>query len=156
MEETVVRRAGPEDAEAVCAVHAAALGALAAAPYSRRQIAAWRDDRRPAEVRYALTHLAETMFVAERAGRIIGFAAVRRDEITALFVHPQAGRGAGTRLLGVLEETARARGIRRLSVSASLNAEGFYRRRGYRRVALSTVKLARGVTLDAVEMEKDL
>ena len=77
------------------------------------------------------------VWVAERAGRVIGFSVVipRADgqaELDGLFVEPgQWGQGLGRRLLETAEVAARAFGAARLHVVANPRAEGFYGRCGF-------------------------
>jgi putative acetyltransferase len=72
------------------------------------------------------------IWVAELNGRIVGWGAIRGDRLEGLYTDPEfAGRGIGTELLTKLEGLMRERDIRTVSTEASLNAEGFYLRRGY-------------------------
>src|SRR5439155_619481 len=76
------------------------------------------------------------LFVAERQGQIVGFGQLdpRRGEIEACYVAPGAvGFGIGKALLGRMEEEARRRGHSVVHLNATLNAESFYERMGYRR-----------------------
>lgn len=73
------------------------------------------------------------MWVAEKGGRVVGFASFLGEELRALFVHPRdAGRGVGSALLAVVERQAARRSLRAIFCLASLNALSFYRARGFR------------------------
>jgi putative acetyltransferase len=149
----VVRRATSEDAEAICALHKASIRALCAAVYSARQIEAWIARRTPDSYREALA--AETIFVAERGGRVVGFSSIKDAMLLGLYVDPALGRGTGPRLLRAAEEHARTEGIRVLRLQATLNAAPFYQRHGFQ--ADGRVVISRGeAELDVVEMSKDL
>jgi GNAT superfamily N-acetyltransferase len=83
--------------------------------------------------RWAMTAGGERYLVAARGARLLGYAAWRGGEVTALFVRPgEAGRGLGARLLGRVEAAARAAGVRRLTVVAAPAAVPFYTARGWR------------------------
>jgi putative acetyltransferase len=73
------------------------------------------------------------ILVAEINGQVVGWGAIRGDRLEGLYTDPDfTGRGIGTELLNKLEVLMRTYGIRTIHAEASLNAEGFYLRRGYR------------------------
>ncbi len=78
------------------------------------------------------------VFVAERGGHLVGFAAVlprddRDTELDALFVEPAAWRqGIGQALVAHCAEIARTRGSSALHVIGNPHAEGFYLACGFR------------------------
>ncbi len=85
----------------------------------------------------AETILARPHFVAEQAGRILGFYGFEPEEegigLDTMFVEPDAVRqGVGRALWEHAVETARALGHAALIVVSDPNAEGFYRRMGAR------------------------
>ena len=84
------------------------------------------------------------VFVAEREGRVVGFATIvprepndgeqegNDAELDGIFVEPSAWRqGVGTALLQQIEREAQAWGANRLHVVASPNVKGFYVRAGF-------------------------
>lgn len=72
-------------------------------------------------------------------------------------VHPDAvHRGLGRQLYQWCEDAARSAGMTDFECHASLNAEGFYRRIGFRRGRELSLRLRAGVTLPAIEMTKRL
>jgi putative acetyltransferase len=72
------------------------------------------------------------ILVAEIDGQVVGWGAICGDRLEGLYTDPDfAGRGIGTELLSKLEVLMLARGVRTIRAEASLNAEGFYLRRGY-------------------------
>jgi N-acetylglutamate synthase-like GNAT family acetyltransferase len=79
------------------------------------------------------------VFVAEQAGRMVGFATIiprESDdaELEGIFVEPSDWRkGIGMALLRQIEREARAWGANRLHVVASPNVEGFYVAAGFTR-----------------------
>jgi putative acetyltransferase len=154
---TRIRAAVAADAEAVWRVHTTSIRALCAGWYTEHEITVWTG-RLMAEA-YHRAIEAHVMVVAERDGDgdIVGFAEldVERGEVVAVYVLPSvAGRGIGSELLAHLEETARAAGLCRLSLCASLNALAFYEHRGWRAGDREKHRLTPGVAVDCVRMEK--
>jgi putative acetyltransferase len=173
-----VREARPGDGAAVCEVHRESVRQLGPNAYDDEQVAAWDHDREPTD--YPLDEDGVTFVVAERLDRVgddspptsvVGFAEVRPHggdyferapdsygEVRAVYVHPDVAReGVGSRLLGRLERTARRAGVPGLTLHASLNAVGFYERRGYERLKELEHEFGEtGVTGTVVEMTKRL
>nr|WP_263429321.1 GNAT family N-acetyltransferase [Nannocystis pusilla] len=114
-------------------VHAASVRALCAGHYSPQTIEQWLA---PSPGLYDRMLRSSTVYVAERAGRVVAFAAVRlaTREVRAMYVSPGVtGGGLGLRLMRRVERVARAVGIAELRLAATLNAVGFYERLGWRR-----------------------
>ncbi|PSQ06968.1 GNAT family N-acetyltransferase [Halobacteriales archaeon QS_6_71_20] len=160
---TRVREADPADAAAVRRVHEASILGLGPRGYDAEQVDAWAGDRTPADYGHlggAGRHsvVAERDGDADGDSRgdgaVVGFgeltperadylagppATVGGDDaavgaVEAVYVHPaHAGEGVGSALLAALEREASARGLDALGLHASLNAVGFYERRGYER-----------------------
>lgn len=150
-----IRRAGPEDAEAIWSTHRAAVLGLTAPEYTADQLAAWLD-LTPDDFRTAMVDRGELFFVADAAGEVVGFAAGRGEEASAVYVRPDAvRRGIGTRLLDAVEREVRARGGGTVTCEASLNAVPFYRANGWT-LGERLVRTMRGVELPFVRMTKDL
>lgn len=111
------------------------------------------------------------MLVAEQEG-VVGFGmlalaepedcqADADAEVTAVYVHPDAGReGVGAALYEELERRARAHDVGTLALHASRNAVPFYESHGYERVTEHVHEFAtneaRSVTGTVVEMSKEL
>ncbi len=105
--------------------------------------------------RWAMTAGGERYLVAARGARLLGYAAWRGGEVTALFVRPgEAGRGLGARLLARVEAAARAEGARRLTAVAALEAVPFYLAHGWRLGRPVGSPLPGGGALPAVRMCK--
>lgn len=97
--------------------------------------------------------------VAEEAGCMLGYAILNLDsgEVDAVFVDPaQQGRGIALRLLAALEAMAMERGLKRLFLSASLNAVPFYERAGFISLREEVYPHRSGIGLRSVFMEKPL
>ncbi len=74
-----LRRGTPADAAACAAVMRAAVGAIPPRRHRRRELAAWAS-LPPLYHRWAMGPGGESYLVAERAGRILGYAARRAGE----------------------------------------------------------------------------
>ena len=92
------------------------------------------------------------VFVAEREGTVVGFAAVvlRPDggaELDALFVEPRLWKhGIGRRLVDHVADVARMRAATSLNVVGNPHAEGFYVSCGF--LVTGTIDTRFGVGLD--------
>lgn len=152
-----LRPALPLDIDALWALRTVAVRISCATHYSAEQIAVWSASPVPAG--YAGLLAAGGGIVAVRDGVIAGYAMLDLDkhEVDAVFVDPaQGGLGIGKRLLAALETLAREHGIKRLHLSASLNAVPFYQAAGF--VALREEAYAHpsGLMLASMAMEKVL
>jgi GNAT superfamily N-acetyltransferase len=99
----------------------------------------------------------EDYLVAERGGRVHGYAALRSDELTAAFVRPGAqGQGVGRALVRAAAARARRKGVRLLRVLAARPAAGFYAALGFRGTARARVPLPGGLALAAFRMRLEV
>ena len=155
MDVFIIRPAGLADAEAMCALHKAAVRRLCLGAYTAKEIEAWLSEREPAGFRHAMTDGGETMLVAERDGAVVGFASIKATVLFGLYVDPAKGRGAGRVLLAAAEGEVRRRGATVLSLQATLNAVPFYRQHGFTRQERSTVRRG-GRDLAVLDMIKTL
>ena len=81
------------------------------------------------------------VWVAERVVVVAARGAIRADMLEGLYTAPEfAGQGVGVGLLDWLEGLMRERGFPSVRLEASLNARGFYLRRGYRAAGPQTSK----------------
>lgn len=152
-----VRPAEESDVDAIFRVHGESIRALCRDRYEEREIAAWIAFRPPEAYRTAF--VSRELYVAERDGRIVGFGQLdpRRGEIEACYVSPDAIRsGIGAALLARMEQEARGRGHSIVHLNATLNAEPFYARMGYRRLGPARHRVAPDVNLECVRMNKVL
>jgi len=130
-DEVSFRAARLDDAETVFNITRASIAGLAQGCYSPAQIENWMGERTP---RFYEDLIARgRMTVCLRNGIVVGFVDAEPGEVTRLFVLPEAaGSGLGQRLLdiGVAQARLGHRGPVRLE--ATLNAEAFYQRYGFR------------------------
>ncbi len=152
----VVRPAGPEDAAAICTAHKTAMRAKASRHYSRREIEAFVGRRKVGDYIHAMIDGGKAVFVAEFRGAVKGFSSLKDDEIMAVYSSSDAPAGTGSALLAAVEAEARARGVKRVQLMSTLNAVGFYEKKGYARGGEVDFPMAGGVRLRMVEMGKEL
>lgn len=134
-----------------------AVRATSAAHYPPDVIEIWCASAAPPSL--PLLVQAGGALVAEEAGQIVGYVILDLDtgEVDAAFVDPaQQGRGIALDLMRALEALARARGLSRLFLSASLNAVPFYGRAGFTRVRDEVYPHRSGIGIPSVFMEKPL
>jgi putative acetyltransferase len=151
-----LRKVRAGDGEALYALFMASIHALAVAHYTDEQMHAWTSHITPARLEARL--MQSIGYVAERDGQIVGFASldIYHAELDFLYVDPEWVRqGIGRRLTDVVEWEATRHGLRRLELTASLNARVAYERLGFEPTREITKKIG-GVSVPCVRMAKDL
>ncbi|MFC5649575.1 GNAT family N-acetyltransferase [Paenibacillus solisilvae] len=73
-----------------------------------------------------------------------------------MYIHRWGGIGVGTTILNALEKIAIEKKIRYLEMDASINAESFYLKNGYRILEHRTHKLSSGQEMKCTKMRKVL
>ena len=150
-----IRPAAPDDAGAICRIHKSSVCVLCAPAYSPQEIEAWVGRTAPEDYRQLLASSDETFFVAERDHEVVGFSALHDDKVTAVFVDPERGRGAGEPLLAAVEDVARKKGVPRLRLLSTITGFPFYLAHGYEARGRSSM-IRSGVALLVIEMTKIL
>lgn len=151
----ILRRATPDDVTAISIAHHAAIRQICSSAYSPEQIDAWTSALTIDRYEAAMDRF--DFVVAELEGRVVGFAIADLPgaELNALYVAPSAGgRGVGSALLEAAEARARAAGVARLTLKATLNAVSFYEEAGYVRLCSARHALPGGRELPCVGMAK--
>ncbi|WP_421700267.1 GNAT family N-acetyltransferase [Ancylobacter sp.] len=127
----LLRPAHPGEGGALFEVTRLSVAGLARGHYSDAQIEGWIGERTPAY--YEALIAKGGVVVADLGGVVVGFVDAEPGEITRLFLLPDAaGAGLGRRLLEIGLEAARRGHDGPVKVEATVNAEGFYRRHGFR------------------------
>ena len=127
------RAARREDAETVFNITKASIGGLAGAAYSPKQIENWMGERTPAF--YEELIAKGRMTVCVREGTVVGFVDAEPGEVTRLFILPEAaGTGLGRRLLDIGVAQARLGHRGPIRLEATINAESFYQKHGFRSI----------------------
>ncbi|HVG57713.1 MAG TPA: GNAT family N-acetyltransferase [Hyalangium sp.] len=150
-----LRLATEADRGALWRLHSRSVETLCQGAYSAREVRTWVDLLRPDG--YLRPEQPRTVLVAERGSFLVGFGQLDLllGELEALYVAPEeAGNGVGSQLLSSLEAMAWKAGAMRMSLDASLNAESFYRARGYARLHMAQRVLTPEVQLACVRMLK--
>jgi len=152
-----LRRAEPQDAEAVCDVYRLSIHVLCAGHYRPDQLEAWASGLDPQAFREALILPEVVGVVVEHGDEVLGFALLQGPNVRALYVRPDAsGQGVGTTLLRALESEAALRLAPVLCLFASLNSRAFYEANGFQSLGRTTHPLTERVSVECFEMEKSL
>jgi GNAT superfamily N-acetyltransferase len=131
----VIREFEPRDAEAVSALIGRTMRESNSRDYSLDRLQPLIDYFAPEKVR--LLGRERVCLVAQSDQQLVGTAALDGIELATFFVLPEyQGQGIGARLLAAIEQRARALGIARLTVDASITGAAFYTRMGYVRTGV--------------------
>lgn len=124
--------------------------------YTPEQVAAWAPEQIDIG-RWTTKLAAQEAVIAEQAGKVAGFCSWdTTGYIDLLYVHHAHQRqGIAALLLAEAEKVLRLRGITRLHTQASVTAQPFFLRQGYRLIKHQLVHV-RGVDLPNAVMEKPL
>jgi putative acetyltransferase len=128
-----IRRAKQVDKGAIWQVHIRSIREVCKTHYSERELQMWTEVLKPD--RYAEQIGKGPFYVAVEDETIIAFGNLNKKsgEIEALYVDPEyVRRGVGIKILQALENEALDSGLKRLCLTSSLNAVGFYEMAGYR------------------------
>ena len=130
-----IRTFEPRDAEAVSALIRRTMRESNSHDYPLERLQPLIDYFSPEKLRQLSQE--RVCLVAEANGQLIGTAALDGAELATFFVLPEyQGQGIGMQLLAAIEQQARAQGITRITVDASLTGAAFYTRMGYLRTGV--------------------
>jgi putative acetyltransferase len=150
-----IRPAKSEDRDRILQVQLDSIQTLNASDYTPEQIEALLDNIHKL---HRNNFNLDNSFVAEKEGEIIGYVSLGFLKIEALFVDPHFARqGVGTRLIKAIENEAKVRSWKVLTVLSSLTAEPFYQACGYRLVEKTSIPIIfseKSVIVSCLEMEK--
>ena len=155
-----INLAKEEDAESIQKLHRASVRTNAGAFYSTEIIEAWAKPNTKEvieKIKNAIEDPKALLAVARLDEKVLGFGSVvpEENELRAVYIDPQYGRlGIGTKILQFLENIAVEHNVKKLRLSASLNAEDFYTKNGYKVVDHSFHTLRTGMKMKCVNMEK--
>ena len=153
----MIRRAKQEDKEFIWQVHTEAIKKLCKSHYTQKQIQAWIHFLNPESYRDVIE--TREFFVVENDKIVIGFGQLNSEtgEVEAVYIKPKnVGLGLGKSMMQTLEDVAREKGLKSLHLCSSLNAVPFYEKAGYTFQHESEHRLADGMKLACVYMEKHL
>jgi putative acetyltransferase len=149
------RPARATDITELAALHRRAILAGGTACYTPTECESWAAGLNPDFYENALAEATLFEIAEDSSGIIAAFGASRGDEIWLMYTDASCmGRGIGGALLARLGADIAARGHAVMTLRASLNAEGFYAARGWRKVETFRHTTRGGLVLTAVKMEK--
>ncbi|MEH2245944.1 GNAT family N-acetyltransferase [Nostoc sp.] len=156
--EISLRPAQETDAWVLSAIHIAAIKALPATFYTKKELLAWRNYRNKPDGSNILKSMkVETLWVAIEGDVVIGFASFIVDELIGLYVHPKyQGKGIGRALVQHFCDEATEQDIDKVITTASLYAEGFYLQLGFTAIQRVPHYLSSGVVVPVTKMSKTL
>lgn len=150
----VLRPSRPGDLEQIAALFHASVHQVAGADYTARQLAAWSPPGFDRD-RWRDRLTGEKTVIAETPEGMAGFCSwTVEGYLDLLFVHPAClRRGVATALYAAAEQFLRDHRVPRVHTQASVTAQPFFLRQGFRLVQHQTVHV-RGVDLPNAIMEK--
>ena len=153
-----IDRADFDDTEDICAVQIASIERLDGAHYSKEAINAWLEGVGITQTAHLLEDSESEIFVARNDSEMVmGFCALKGNEVTAIFVDPACvNQGLGTRLLREAEKYAKRKGRSSIRLLSTLNSVPFYDKCGYDALRKSVFTINDDTALDVLEMRKRL
>jgi putative acetyltransferase len=136
MEGLRLRKAVPEDADAMRVLFRGTVSEINSRDYSPKQIAVWagsvEDPQR--HVRLMMRIADQYFLVAELGSKMVGFCSLEKDGYLDLFYVDKdcQGRGVGTLMLKALLTEAQRLGLREITGDISTTARTFVERAGFR------------------------
>ena len=152
-----IRKANIEDAHAIHDMHMRSIKENCADSYSPEAISAWGNREYNEEIRVR-SILDDYVLVLEGNSGIAGYMHLSyQGEVKALYLAPEAiGQGYGKKLLDLAEGKASDKGVRSLYLHATLNAENFYTRHGFKADGPMDKIEINGQWIECQPMKKDL
>ena len=153
----IIRPYRPADAIGLATLFHRAVQEGTVQHYSPEQRRAWCDAPPTSAGWRARVEEAETI-VAEQSGKHLGFMTMDMETgyLDFAYVAPEVmGKGVAATLYAVIEGRARAHGLARLETEASLLAQPFFKRQGWRLVKRQEVERD-GVLIPNAVMQKRL
>ncbi|MEM1269331.1 MAG: GNAT family N-acetyltransferase [Bacteroidota bacterium] len=143
--DVTIRPASEADVPAMRAIYRRAVKQLGPVAYTPEQVETWASFADSPVFTRRLAPLATTL-VAEKAGRVAGYASVRDNRVSALYVDPDFSRqGLATALLERLLATFPQRP---LQTEASHFSRSVFERQGFELTEIDEVTRAGGVTFN--------
>ena len=131
----VVRAVTEEDLPAACDVMRKSIRALCAKDHNNDEaiLSAWLKDKTVDALRPHVTSETNLSVVVLRGGIISGLGLITRNgELCLCYVAPEAtGLGCGAAILDALERQATSWGLKRIFLTSTVTARGFYEHHGY-------------------------
>lgn len=153
----VIRKAKQTDAQQIVNIFHDTIHTVNTRDYSTEEVNAWSPDVPDADEWAKKRFPTRITFVADDEGTITGFGELETNgHIDCLYCHYNyQRRGVGAAIFRQIENEARALGLRRLFVEASITARQFFETQGFTIINQQTV-VRRGVELTNFVMEKQI
>jgi putative acetyltransferase len=152
-----IRACRPGDATALADLYRRSVMHYGLGAYSPVQVAAWAGSISAQKIAARSGDGRHVAVAVDAAGGILGWGDLEADgHVDFLYCAPEAeGRRVGSALVAALEAHARAAGMARLTVEASVLARQLFARRGFALLHRNDVAV-NGVALHNFSMEKRL
>lgn len=152
-----IRRFQPDDAPRLCEIFYRSVHEVANARYDKAQLDAWAPNVPDASKWLPiLVEYATFVAINETDEPVAWMSMTEAGYIDMLFCLPEAvGRGFASCLYKTVEGLARARGLPRMTAHASLLAQPFFAKRGWR-VDKYEMHVRNGVAIPRAKMSKAL
>ncbi|MRS15990.1 GNAT family N-acetyltransferase [Enterobacteriaceae bacterium RIT691] len=128
-----IRRAVPEEAEACWHIRNLSIRDGCKTSYSAEVLMAWTPEAMPENYRKVISKFP--FFVAETAdARLVatGYLDLSCASVEAIFTLPDyVGKGVTSQILNTLKDEAIQRGLKRLILASTPNAQTFYEKHGF-------------------------
>ncbi|MEI2264896.1 GNAT family N-acetyltransferase [Erwinia sp. CGal63] len=128
----MIRRARPEEAQALWQIRNLAIRAECRDAYGEEAVMAWTPDIMPTGYLRAISQ--NPFFVVDTPGFPVatGFLDIKAQSVEAIFTLPgHMGNGYASQIMRAIKAEASARGIAALTLSSTPNAMTFYQRHGF-------------------------
>ncbi len=153
----MIRKATKFDASAAWAIRTQAILISCSSHYSKETVSSWSSAPMPEGFADVLIQHNALVFEARKQLLGFGFVDIQQSSLEALFVTPDcAGKGYGKRIANELLSIARLAGVKRLTLSSSLNAVKFYQSLGFSVDEETLWQHPSGFDLACVSMTKQL
>jgi putative acetyltransferase len=152
-----IRAFEPADAPRVCEIFYRSIHEVAKSKYDEAQLDAWAPKVPDASKWLPIPAGFDTYLAIDEAGEAIAWIAMTpTGYIDVLFCLPEAlGRGIAGQLYETVERLATERGLSRITAHASLLAQPFFAKHGWR-VEKHEMHVRNGVGISRAEMSKEL
>lgn len=128
-----LRKARPQEAETLWNIRNQAIRHGCKTSYDAEVIARWTPDLMPERFRKMIIEYPFYVVEDEKGDvAATGYLDLDAHCLEAIFTLPAAsGTGMATRIIEALKQEARSRGITRLTLDATPNAQSFYQKQGF-------------------------
>ncbi|WP_187326897.1 GNAT family N-acetyltransferase [Martelella lutilitoris] len=150
-----IRPFQPDDAEAILALHVAAIVATSDSYYTHEERNSWASGKSAQNYLDIVAGGETVMVAADLSEKPIGFCGFADAEIRSLYVDPlHQDKGIGTALMRFAESALIASGVRQITIHSGLPALGFYQAHGYVTVSQSTHRTSGGLPIKSFMLVK--